>query len=47
MQHPSIMGAVLVEKSMELKELTDRTLELFDVKSPDQLLLQRAKNGVG
>ena len=22
---------------MELKELTDRTLELFDVKSPDQL----------
>ena len=26
-----------MEKSMELKELTDRTLELFDVTSPDQL----------
>ena len=26
-----------MEKSMELKELTDKTLELFGVTSPDQL----------
>ena len=26
-----------MEKTMELKELTDKTLELFGVKSPEQL----------
>lgn len=30
-------GAFLMEKNMELKELTDRTLELFGVTDPEQL----------
>ena len=34
--HPS-PGGFLVEESMELKELTDKTLELFGVTSPKQL----------